>query len=375
MNDMINTSPNPTPQIMDNPFIVVPENNEVNRVSIKKAVFITFAPLFILLFIMVGPSVALAQNKMPYLIPIVIIPILILLLSCKSRIVLIKDKENNRLTVQEKNYFCCTTKTYNIPFEHSDIKTIVCGSESGPCCYHALSTIIVLNADPNVTDIDNNNIKNTPLKFTYRFSYLIGTTQDLELKLVNFIGCKFNNNIEEEIKLYVPNYNNQQNIIFPFDSNFPFFNKQTDSFVKISDHFYMFYNYNYLYGKKSGKENFERLDWIYTNDFDRIFIGVVKNDTSYVNTFIYTIESIDKFILEIRDGKLCLKIILNDGFNTEICRYTREKEEALNIFIYLINGQINKIKHGNNGNEINNENNQDYPEKPEEPDNSAPTLM
>lgn len=368
MNDIFNKSPNLSPQTMDNPYIIVPENNEVNRVSITKGTFITFVPLFILIFILAGPCVMFAQLEMPYLIPIVFIPILILLLCCKSRIVLIKDKENNRLTVKEKNYFCCATKTYNIPFEHSDIKTAGYGSESGPCCNHTLSTIIVLNADPNVTDIDNNNIKNTPLNFTYRFSNLIGTNQDLELKLVNFIGNKFNNNIEEEIKLYVPNYNEQRNIALPINFHFPFFGRPTDTFIKISDHFYMFYNYSYLLGK-SGKESFQRLDWIYTNDFDRIFIGVVKNDTSYVNTFTYTIESIDKFVLEIREGKLCLKIILKNGFDTEICRYTREKDKDLNTFLYLINGQINKIINGINGN------NQDYTEKPEEPGNSAPTLM
>ena len=186
--------------------------------------------------------------------------------------------------------------------------------------------------------------------------------------MVNFIGNKFNNNIEEEIKLYVPNYNEQRNIALPINFHFPFFGRPTDTFIKISDHFYMFYNYSYLLGK-SGKESFQRLDWIYTNDFDRIFIGVVKNDTSYVNTFTYTIESIDKFVLEIREGKLCLKIILKNGIDTEICRYTREKDKDLNTFLYLINGQINKINNGINGN------NQDYTEKPEEPGNSAPTLM
>ena len=61
-----------------------------------------------------------------------------------------------------------------------------------------------------------------------------------------------------------------------------------------------------------------------------------------------------------------MKILLNDRQNIEICRYTTNKEKELETFIYLINGQINKI---------NNKNNQDYPEKPEEPDNSAPTLM
>ena len=369
-----NASPNSSPQTMENPYIIVPENNEVNQLSIKKGGFIVFLLLFLLIISLSLPVVFLVNTTQLYCIIaiiIIIILILIILLICKSRIVLIKDKENNRLTVQEKNYFCCNIKTYNIPFEHCDIKAEYDRESTTPPCFSNYSIIIVINADPNVTDIDNNNIKNIPFKFIKRFPNLIGIAQELELSLVNFIGCKFNNTIEEEIKLHVPNYKGKPNISLPFNCTF---SSESDNFLKISDHFYMFYNYNYL-GKKSGNESFQRLDWIYTNDFDRIFIGVVKNDTRYVNTFIYTIESIDKFILEIRDGKLCLKIILNDGFNTEICRYTREKDNDVNTFIYLINGQINKIKHGNNGNEINNENNQDYPEKPEEPDNSAPTLM
>ena len=127
----------------------------------------------------------------------------------------------------------------------------------------------------------------------------------------------------------------------------------------------MFYNHEYL-EKNYSNESFKRLDWIYTNDFDRIFIGVIGHDETYVNNFVFNINTIDKFILEVRFGQLCLKILLNDRQNIEICRYTTNKEKELDTFIYLINGQINKI---------NNKNNQDYPEKPEEPDNSAPTLM
>ena len=121
MNDIINTSQNPSLQIMENPFIVVPENKEINRISIKNGRSVIFWPLFILTFMMCGPIVGVSISNLPQLIPIfVIAPTLILLLSCRSRIVLIKDNDNNRLTVQGKNYFCCTTKTYNIPFEHSD---------------------------------------------------------------------------------------------------------------------------------------------------------------------------------------------------------------------------------------------------------------
>ena len=370
MSDFTNQGLSPMNQGLENPYIIVPEDNSTNRLTIKKAVFITFAPLFAIILFTGGLCAFLVINKMPYLTALIVIPIFLLLFFCKSRIVLIKDRANNRLTVQEKNYFCCTTKTYNIPFAFSDIKTGPCGSESGPCCYHVLSRIFVLNADPNIKDIDNNNIKNTPFKFMYKFSYLIGSEQDLQINLMNFIGTKFNNNIEEEINLYVPNRKELPNI--NFNISFPFFQKKTDTLIKVSDHFYILFNYPYLY-TKSTNESFERLDWIYTNDFDRIFLGVVKNDKSYVNTFIYNIESIDKFILEIRDGKLCLKILLKNGINNEICRYTRQNERDLDTFIYLINGQINKIN--NNGNN-NGNNNEVLPEKPlETNDNSSPTIV
>ena len=148
-------------------------------------------------------------------------------------------------------------KSYNIPLSFLDIKTSPCGAESGQCSGHYLSRINVLNADPNVTDIDNNNIKNTPFKFMYKFSYLIGSEQDLQLNLVNFIGAKFNNNIEEEINLYVPNRYGH-----PFHYKFRFSPKKTDTFVKISDHFYILYNYSYIHSKKS-IESFERLELIY----------------------------------------------------------------------------------------------------------------
>ena len=80
-----------------------------------------------------------------------------------------------------------------------------------------------------MTDLDNSNIRNTPFKFIYRFYYLIGNKNKLLSKLTNFRGDKFKNKIKDEIDLYVP----KQNIIDRYYS----------IFMKISSHFYMFYNY------------------------------------------------------------------------------------------------------------------------------------
>ena len=345
----------PSPQILNNPYIVIPEDIQVNKLSLSTGKVFILLILFLYIFISFGSFYVLWILISPFIACILLLPILLLLFFRNYKVELIKDKTNNTLTVNEKNYFCCKKK-YKFSLEYTSFFVFGDGIECESCCCpRHLSEIILLNVNPNVTDINNNSIKNTPFKFIYRFGNLIRDKSDLELDLEHLIGNKYNNNINEEIDLYAP----KQEIKSIYLRR-KFLDNPTEIFVKISEHFYMFYNYNYLYKTKSN-ENFRRLDWIYTTDFDNIFIGVVKNDTTYINTFIYSIGSIDKFILEIRDGKFCLKVLLKGGINTEICRYTKENEENLNTLIYLINGQINKI---------NNNNNQGFTEKP---DNSAPT--
>jgi hypothetical protein len=92
--------------------------------------------------------------------------------------------------------------------------------------------------------------------------------------------------------------------------------------------------------------------------FRQNIIGVVKNDSSYANNFIFNTDTIDKFVFEIFDEYFCLIIILKTGERTEICNFLKELKTSSEIFIKFINGQINKI---NNVNQ-------------EIPDNSAPTI-
>ncbi len=352
----INTSPNPNSQTEDNPYFIVPVDSVQDQISIPKVKACFFVTLFVSIFFMLVPLIQLIPlGAAQFYAPGIIVVIIIILLCFKSKVVLIKDKENNTLIVKEQNFFCCTTQSRNITLEHLVLK-ISNNFVFDRCCICHLckaNTLLALNVDPNVTDIDNNNIKNTPFKFINIITN-INDGPDIQFNIESFIGKKFNNNIMEQINLYNPNKNN-----FNY-----FFNKPDNVFVKISDHFYMFYNYRYL-DTNSTKESFQRLDWIYTNNFDRIFIGVIKDDTTYINNFTYNIVELDKFIVEIRGDSLCLKVILKTEAKFDICRYTREKKRDLDTFIYLINGQINKINNGNN---------QDVPEKPELDDNSAPTI-
>ena len=334
-----------TPQTLNNPYIVFPEKKEIDQLSIPKGKSCFFNFLFMYLFLFVDSIIILSISKLPFLIPIFLLPIILALCyCCTSKIELIKDKSKEIIIVLEKNGLCCK-KRYNLSLEYTDFKVIKDGFDALCCSKKMKSKILFMNVNPNMADLDNSNIKNTPFKFIYRFKNLIDKHNQLELDLENLIEYKFENKIENDINLYVPKQDNDiENLLLENP------NKYSERFVKISEHFYLFYNYNYIYFSKSkskSNESFERLDWIYSNNFDRIFIGVVKNDSFYVNTFIYDTNIIDKFILEIKDGKYCFKVLLKDGNNTEIYRYKREQEKYLNIFIYLINGQINKINNVN----------------------------
>ena len=77
------------------------------------------------------------------------------------------------------------------------------------------------------------------------------------------------------------------------------------------------------------KENICRIDIIYSKDFDRIFIGLVKyTQTSYVNTFEFQMNNIDRFILE-RAGTQSynLKAVFKTGEKQLICNIKRSEKD------------------------------------------------
>ena len=103
----MNSFEKPSPQKIENPYIFIPESNEINRLSIYKAIYITFLPIFFVLLCIAYPIVFLLSNRLPFLVPILVVPIILILFCCKFKILLKKDKSKNRLTFVERNYFCC----------------------------------------------------------------------------------------------------------------------------------------------------------------------------------------------------------------------------------------------------------------------------
>ena len=106
--------------------------------------------------------------------------------------------------------------------------------------------------------------------------------------------------------------------------------------MKISEFFYSY--------KGITNELFIRIDWIYSTNFDRIFIGIVKNDDSYIKTFIYNINSIDKLAMQMNDKGYSFKIIFKDQNNEEICLFKKENKYEFEHLLFLFNGKLEDVK-------------------------------
>ena len=88
-----------------------------------------------------------------------------------------------------------------------------------------------------------------------------------------------------------------------------------------------------------------RIDCIYSNNFDRIFIGIVKyNGKSYLKTFMFDVNSINKFVFQEQNKEYVLKVIFNEGETfQEIAKFNQKKEDLLEIISFLNYKVINQI--------------------------------
>ena len=94
---------------------------------------------------------------------------------------------------------------------------------------------------------------------------------------------------------------------------------------------------------KLKKENIYKIDFIYSKDFDRIFIGLVKyNQAKYVNTFEYQKNNINKFVYE-REGNsnsknFNLKVEFKNNEIQQLCALKKQNQNELEGLICFLNG-------------------------------------
>ena len=162
---------------------------------------------------------------------------------------------------------------------------------------------------------------------------LNSTENEIQLKIDEFLGQKkFENNIYDEINKYNSSYNkNYSNDI----------KKIFDIYMKINEYFYTFFY--------SDDSVYSRTDFIYSNDFGRLFIGKIFKD-KYNKTLLINLNEINKFeMFEKHEsdentsytvGYLRIMYINEQKEEISICR---DKTLYLEKFILLLNGKLNDI--------------------------------
>ena len=108
--------------------------------------------------------------------------------------------------------------------------------------------------------------------------------------------------------------------------------------MKLSDFFYTF-NFS--------DEKFKRIDIIYSKNYDKMFIGVVKYDKAYINRLILSINTIDKFAMSMEQKGFGFKALLKGTINQiEICDFFHQNQNSLEDFLFLLNGKLEDINEG-----------------------------
>ena len=375
--NLITHQPQTNQQNIDiNQFFVENDNessdNKYITISFLKYRVLVITLVIILLCVSIIP-VSVLENldsiiKYISIIPGVTVSLLMLLFSY-NKLVITKDKSNNKVIIKVKNFFCCPIKIIKIYLENFrfNFRTETdYDSENG---YSEKTIFTIINDYTNLIDIDldTSNIKKKPATFYYTFNN-VRTIRNAEneytYELNNFLGIHGGNaNMSKNMRfsdhLFTYHFRTPGSCSWVdigilatfFISNFftlsaVFSLLYEKSYVGI----YIFVIWNiilFIIYKclKIFIDRIYRIDCIYSRNFDRIFIGVVKyNKTSYINTFESQINNLDKFILEKKGtDNYNLIAIFKNNERQLICNIKRARY-SLGDLAFFINERLIKNK-------------------------------
>ena len=316
---------------------------------------------------------------------------LMLFIFSTNKIQLVKDISNGKVVVKVMNYLCFPKMKLNLDIENTHFHVLeeITQDEDGTQVSYKL---LIINDYKNLVgiDLDTSNIKQKPAKYLYYFNNVsLGkyNYRELARTLNNFIGSSgaYHNSlfintfhISQTLSTYMkfsdyfftyhlknPLESSHLDKIFSFLTTlincFAFtgmiiilivgedFIKFIAGIIFLGVNIIMFIIYKTF---KYCFDNILRIDCIYSKNFDRIFIGIVKyNKTKYINTFEYQMNNISRFILEKEgnssDTNFNLKVVFKNNETQQICYIKNKNQQELEGLAYLLNERIN-INSNNN---------------------------
>ena len=367
---------------------------------ISRNIFVYSLSFFVILFSIFIPSIF--PNIDSYLkiayASFGVIFSLILMIFCVYKVKIIKDTLNGKIIVKVINYLCFPKMKFKLDIEntHFYVSTEISQDENGQ---HATFRLLIINDYKNLVgiDLDTSNIKQKPAKFFYSFNNpsrgnydhtqftqilnnLIGNSGVYDNPLLFNINKYLNKpqttfNFFQELSKYMKFSDHLFTfhlrnplaytcvdliiIIFTFLTNIcnilvaiAYLNEKNDTITKLigvsvfligNIIMYILYKiFKYCY------ENIFRIDCIYSKNFDRVFIGLVKYTiTKYVNTFEFQMNNISRFILERKGENFNLKVEFKNNGTQQICTIKNKTQDELEGLAYLLNERLN-INSNNN---------------------------
>lgn len=246
-----------------------------------------------------------------------------------AKIQMIKNILNNQLIIKVKLLY--GSIQYIFPLENVYIHCQETPNKS--------TKITVINTlkNPSEIDLDRSKIQKTPISLIYQFLEHQNNYKTYQSLFDRFVEQqRFENNIIDEINKYARLYNKSH-----FISSEKIL---LDKYMKFTEHFYTLIISQYSTEK--------RVDFVYSNDFERLFIGLV-NKTNYIKTFLIHYRQIDKF--EVYGKKIVtedsyfydyyLKIIYNSQQHEQIKIFDSDSDSIyLDKMVFLLNGKLNDLR-------------------------------
>ena len=374
--------------------------SNTNEITIKLGSSISFFGIFIITFILFSIwyyfmfSSGFDLYLFTYTTIIFICPFIVFILiglQKENKIKLIKNEINNTLITKVINEFCFTKYTLTFNLQNVAINLIekLVLSEDGD---YIQRNIVLSNTFKYNFDFDLNKIKEKPIdnKYIYYTIRDLKNINEIYFLLEDFLNCSPEK--ESPVLFNINEYMGKTNMPSPT------FSCNLSRYMKMSEHFFSFY-FNELCCpfSRSGfiqfiiylslleiiivvmpiKEYIKmptylliivitilfvipatislfilycictsslRIDIIYSNNFDTIFIGLINYfGNSYKKTFINDIDSIDKFILEPyknSNKKFILKVVYKNETIQNIFRIN-ENKFILEGLLFILNQKVN----------------------------------
>ena len=286
-----------------------------------------------------------------------------------------KDLYSNFLYIQKKNFFCCSLEKYD--FQLNDILVDIIGNKNEKSI-----SIVKIHKD---FDINSFSIAKIPPK-TYYILNDIKDADNLKSKLCEFIGSppEEENPIMFDMYKYMGKPKPKETKSF----HVTFGDYRLSQYMKFNERFFSFYlnistfslwaivpfaillNMFSIGGATIGiinkiilmpiifgliiiilnivfvcccinyNKRLRRIDIIFSNDFNKIFIGLINDkENKYLNYFIFDTIKIENFTLDFiqgKDDKLNLNVIFKDKTVQNFCRIEQHKI-CLEGLLYILN--------------------------------------